>query len=106
MFTSECLLFRTSASEKFYHFYERSLPAISGKTFDNVQFAIAANDLKSLERLYTELEKNIDASRTNSVDEPLRTINNTSRSLDRNFGAESYIPKYVRDKKDKACTAI
>jgi hypothetical protein len=69
-------------------------------------FAIAANDLKSLERLYTELEKNIDASRTNSVDEPLRTINNTSRSLDRNFGAESYIPKYVRDKKDKACTAI
>jgi hypothetical protein len=33
-------------------------------------------------------------------------LNNTSRSLARNFGAESYIPKYVRDKKDKACTAI
>jgi hypothetical protein len=79
---------------------------MSGKTFDNVQFAIAANDLEPLQRLYTELEKNIDASRTNSVDELLSATNNTSRSLARNFGAESYIPKYVRDKKDKACTAI
>jgi hypothetical protein len=56
--------------------------------------------------LYTELEKNIDASRTNSVDEVLSAMNNTNRSLARNFGAESYIPKYVRDKKDKACTAM
>jgi hypothetical protein len=66
-------------SEKFYYFYERFLPAISGNIFDNVQFAIAANDLESLQRLYTELEKNTDASRTN-----------TNRSLARNFGAESY----------------
>jgi hypothetical protein len=78
-------------SEKFYYFYERFLPAISGNIFDNVQFAIAANDLESLQRLYTELEKNIDASRTNFVDKLLSgAINNTSRSLARNFGAESY----------------
>ena len=36
-------------------------------------------------------EKNIDASRTNFVDKLLSgAINNTSRSLARNFGAESY----------------
>jgi hypothetical protein len=62
--------------------------------YQRYQFAIAANDLESLQRLYTELEKNIDASRTNSVDELLSgevsAINNTSRSLARNFGAESY----------------
>jgi hypothetical protein len=102
--------FERLACAKFYYFYERSLPAISGDIFANVQFAIAANHLEYLQRLYTELEKNIDASRTNSVDELLsgevNAINNTSRSLARNFGAESYIPKYVRDRKDKACTAI
>jgi hypothetical protein len=55
------------------------------------QFAIAANDLESLQRLYTELEKNIDASRMNFLDKLLSgAINNTSRSLARNFGAESY----------------
>ena len=63
--------FERLACAKFYYFYERSLPAISGNIFDNVQFAIAANDLESLQRLYTELEKNIDASRTNYVDELL-----------------------------------
>ena len=57
------------------YYYERFLPAISGNIFDNVQFA----------------EKNIDASRTNFVDKLLSgAINNTSRSLARNFGAESY----------------
>jgi hypothetical protein len=56
--------------------------------------------------LYTELEKRIDASRTNSVDELLSAINCSSRSLARTFGAEGYIPNNVRDKKDKACTAI
>ena len=45
----------------------------------------------SIQRLYTELEKNIDTSRTNFVDKLLSgAINNTSRSLARNFGAESY----------------
>jgi hypothetical protein len=58
-----------------------------------MQFAIAANDLESLhslQRLYTELEKNIDASRTDFVNKLLSgAINSTSRSLARNFGAES-----------------
>jgi hypothetical protein len=75
--------------------------------FDNVKSVIAANDLQSLQRLYSELEKKIDdASWMNSVDELLSAIKNTSRSLARNFGAESYIPKYVQEKKDKACTAL
>jgi hypothetical protein len=53
--------------------------------------------------LYTELEKNIDASRTNFVDKLLSgVINNTSRSLARNFGAELELLL----EKDKACTAI
>ena len=79
---------------------------MSENIFDNVKSVIAANDLQSLLRLYPELEKKIDASRTNSVDELLSAIKNTSRSIARNFGAESYIPKYVREKKDKACTAL
>jgi hypothetical protein len=45
VFTSECLLFRSS---NVYYLYEWFLPAISGNIFDNVQFAIAANDLESL----------------------------------------------------------
>jgi hypothetical protein len=45
----------------------------------------------SIQRLYTELEKNIDASLANFVDKLLSgAINNTSRSLAINFGAESY----------------
>jgi hypothetical protein len=45
----------------------------------------------SIQRLYTELEKNIDASRANFVDKLLSgAINNTSRSLARNFGTKSY----------------
>jgi hypothetical protein len=79
---------------------------MSGNIFDYVKSVIAANNLQSLQRLYSELEKKIDASQTNSVDELLSAIRNTSRSLARNCGAESYIPKYVREKKDKACTAL
>ena len=42
----------------------------------------------SIQRLYTELEKNIDASRANFVDKLLSgAIKNTSRSLAINFGA-------------------
>jgi hypothetical protein len=40
----------------------------------------------SIQRLYTELEKNIDASQANFVDKLLSgAINNTSRSLARNL---------------------
>jgi hypothetical protein len=44
VFISECLLFRSSN----VCYYEWFLPTISGNIFDNVQFAIAANDLESL----------------------------------------------------------
>ena len=54
---------------------------MSGNIFDTVQSAFAANDLESLQCLYTELEKKIDVSRTSSVDELSSAINNTSRSL-------------------------
>ena len=42
---------------------------MSGNIFDTVQSAFAANNLESLQCLYTELEKKIDVSRTSSVDE-------------------------------------
>ena len=54
---------------------------MSGNIFNTVQSAFAANDLESLQRLYTDLEKKIDVSRTSSVDELLSAINNTSISL-------------------------
>jgi hypothetical protein len=58
--------FERLACEKIYYFYERS-----ESSDDLYQFAIVENNLESLRRLYMELEKNIDASRTNSVDELL-----------------------------------
>ena len=70
---------------------------------------IAANDLEYISITFVyeaQLEKRIDASRTNSVDELLSAINSTNRCLARTFGAEGYIPKCVRDNKDKACTAL
>jgi hypothetical protein len=59
-----CVYYFERLSEEFYYFDERFLPAIPWNIFNNVQFAIAANDLESLhslQHLYTELEKNIDA---------------------------------------------
>ena len=91
VFTSGCLiLFRTftittvllraiSTSDIWKHFRQCSV-CDCGKRFGI-----------SIQRVYTELEKNIDASRTNFVDKLLSgAINNTSRSLARNFCAESY----------------
>jgi hypothetical protein len=85
VFTSECYYFErlllraTSTSDIWKHFRQCSVYDC-GKRFGI-----------SIQRLYTELEKNIDASRTNFVDKLLSgAINNTNRSLARNFGAESY----------------
>jgi hypothetical protein len=84
VFTSECLLFRTFTITS--DFYRRYLETFStmfscdcGKRFGI-----------SIQRLYTELEKNIDASRTNLVDKLQSGAINNTNSLARNFCAESY----------------
>jgi hypothetical protein len=54
--------------------------------------------------LYTELEKNIDASRTNFVEKLLSgAINNTNRSLARNFGAET---STARERQSLHCNKV
>jgi hypothetical protein len=101
--------FERLACAKFYYFYERSLPAISRNNFDNVQFEIAANHLESLQRLYTELEKDIDASWTNSVDE---LLSGEVSAIDQQHKQKPRYKFWRRElhsevcKKDKACTAI
>jgi hypothetical protein len=89
VFTSECLLFRT------FTITTVLLRAISTKryleTFSTMFSLRLRLTIWNFYTFDTELEKNIDASRTNFVDKLLSgAINNTSRSLARNFGAESY----------------
>jgi hypothetical protein len=103
VFTSECLLFRTftittvllraiSTSDIWKHFRQCSV-CDCGKRFGI-----------STHRVYTELEKNIDASQTNFVDKLLSgAINNTSRSLARNFGAESLA---ARERQSLRCNKV
>jgi hypothetical protein len=93
-----CVYYFERLSEEFYYFYERFLPAISGNIFNNVHAVCDCGKRFGISTFSTtfvyvacQLEKNIDASRTNFVDKLLSgAINGTSRSLARNFGAESY----------------
>lgn len=74
--------------------------------YETVQSAFERNHRPYLQDVYADLMKRIDALPKSSVEELLSAINNTSFCLSRNFGAESFIPKYVRERKNKSCTAI
>lgn len=78
-----------------------SIPA-----YEHVKTAFAENDLDRLKDIYTDLMKRLDASPNTSVEELLNAIHSTSFSLSRNFGAESFIPKVVREEKKSCITAI
>ena len=94
---------RVFTISKVYSLYLRNFTShFNRRCLETYISAFAANDLESLQRLYTELEKKIDVSRTSSVDELLSAINNTSRSLALEILVQRATPRNM----DKACTVI
>ena len=75
---------------------------LSVNIYETVRSAFRNNDRLCLENIQVDLTLQIEASKV-SVDELLSALNNPNVSLARNIGAESYVPKYVLDK--KMCTA-
>ena len=75
-------------------------------SYETVKSAFAVNDLAVLQDCWADLWKDIDAISESSLEQLLDAMSSTNYSLSRNIGAEIYIPKSVRDRKDKSCTAI
>ena len=76
-----------------YHFY------------DTVQSAFAVNNLSVLKECWADLLREIDAISESSIEQLLGAMSSTDHSLSRNISVEIYIPKSVRDQKNKSCTA-
>lgn len=89
------------------HYIEEKLRMSgAGGIYDAVKSAFNKNDQLYLRDIEADLKKQVDASPKRSVEELLSATKNASFSLSRNFGAESYVPKYVRERKNKTCTAL
>jgi hypothetical protein len=69
--------------------------------YETVKSAFAVNNLAVLQDCWADLWKNIDAKSESSLEQLLDTMSSTNFGLSRNIGAEIYIPKSVRDRKDK-----
>ena len=78
--------------------------------YDTVQSAFAVNNLSVLKECWADLLREIigeiDATSESSIEQLLGAMSSTDHSLSRNISAEIYIPKSVRDQKNKSCTAI
>ena len=78
--------------------------------YDTVQSAFAVNNLSVLKECWADLLREIigeiDAISESSIEQLLGAMSSTDHSLSRNISAEIYIPKNVRDQKNKSCTAI
>ena len=73
--------------------------------YDTVQSAFAVNNLSVLKECWADLRE-IDAISEGSIEQLLGAMSSTDHSLSRNISAEIYIPKSVRDQKNKSCTAM
>ena len=73
---------------------------MSASIYESVKSGFERNDQPYLRDFKAGLKKRIDASPKISFEALLSTVNNRSFCAGRNFGAEPYIPRYVRDKKD------
>ena len=82
------------------------MSATACSIYETVQSAFAANNLPVLKECWTSLEKKIDAIPESTVEQLLVAMSSFDVSLSRNISAEFYIPKSVRDQKDKSFTAI
>ena len=78
--------------------------------YDTVQSEFAVNNLSVLKECWADLLREIigeiDAISESSIEQLLGAMSSTDHSLSRNISAEIYIPKSVRDQKNKSCTAI
>lgn len=74
--------------------------------YKTVQSAMAEGDFPVLQRYWDDLSREVERICERSLEQLLDAISSTNDSLSRCLGAEIYIPKCVRDQKDKACTAI
>ncbi|XP_046845620.1 uncharacterized protein LOC124439439 [Xenia sp. Carnegie-2017] len=73
-----------------------------GDLYETAQSALAKNDLKCLNELYSRLLVDVRPMFTN--EQLLDRIYDPDHTLCRNFGAEIYVPKHAHD--GKTCTAI
>jgi phage-related tail fiber protein len=69
--------------------------------YKTVKSGFVVNDLAVLQDCWADLWKNINAISESSLEQLLDATSSTNYSLSRNIGAEIYIPKSVRDQKDK-----
>lgn len=74
--------------------------------YETVKSAFAVNDLAVLQHYWVDLLREIDSISESSHEQLLDAISSTNYSLSRCIGAEIFIPKCVKDQKDKSCTAI
>ena len=79
---------------------------MSVRIYEIVKAALKKDDRQYLKDIEADLKKRIDGVPKRSIEDLLGAVNNTSFFLAHNFGAESYIPKYVREKTKKICTAL
>ncbi len=78
---------------------------MSGSIYKTVRAALEKDDQQYLKDIEADLKKQINDVPKRTIDELLGAVNSNSFFLARNFGAESYIPKYAQEKK-KFCTAL
>jgi hypothetical protein len=79
---------------------------MSVSIYETVKAALEKDDWQYLKDIEADLKKRIDGVPKCSIVDLLSAVNNTSFFLACNFGAESYIPKYVREKTKNICTAL
>jgi hypothetical protein len=77
--------------------------------YETVKAALEKDDRQYLKDIEADLKKRIDGVPKRSIKDFLSVVNNKSFFLARNFGAESYIRKYVRERPRERkifCTAL
>ena len=72
---------------------------MSGSIYKTVKAALEKDDQQYLKDIEADLKKQINDAPKRTIDELLGAVNNNSFFLARNFGAESYIPKYAQERK-------
>ncbi len=72
---------------------------MSGSIYKTVRAALEKDDQQYLKDIEADLKKQINVASKRTIDELLGAVNSNSFFLARNFGAESYIPKYAQERK-------
>jgi hypothetical protein len=79
---------------------------MSVSIYETVKASLEKDDRQYLKDIEADLKKRLDGVPKRSIKDLLSVVNNKSFFLAQNFGAESYIPKYVRERTKIFCTAF